>query len=87
MRSARPTEATSQVQPTNILPIAAILSLVTVELGGSALLSFLTGREGLSDWQEGFFGRHEWLPGRFALLHRVDARVGDRKVELTKQSR
>src|SRR5215217_1685398 len=24
---------------------------------------------------------YEWLPGRFALLHRVDAQVGDQKVE------
>ena len=24
---------------------------------------------------------YEWLPGRFALLHRVNARVGDQKVE------
>jgi hypothetical protein len=24
---------------------------------------------------------YEWLPGRFALLHRVDAHVGDTKVE------
>jgi Protein of unknown function (DUF1579) len=24
---------------------------------------------------------YEWLPGRFALLHRVDARVGDEHVE------
>jgi len=24
---------------------------------------------------------YEWLPGRFALLHRVDARVGGEKVE------
>jgi uncharacterized protein DUF1579 len=24
---------------------------------------------------------YEWLPGGFALLHRVDARVGDQKVE------
>jgi hypothetical protein len=43
------------MQPTNVLPIAAVLSLVTVEFGGSALLGFLTGREGLSDWQKGFF--------------------------------
>ena len=43
------------MEPTNVLPIAAILSLVTVEYGGWALLSFLTGREGLSDWQKGFF--------------------------------
>jgi hypothetical protein len=43
------------VEPTNVLPIAAILALVTVEYGGWALLTFLTGREGLSDWQKGFF--------------------------------
>jgi hypothetical protein len=43
------------LEPTNVLPIAAVLSLVTVEFGGSALLGFLTGREGLSDWQKGMF--------------------------------
>jgi hypothetical protein len=43
------------VEPTNILPIAAVLSLVTVEYGGWALLSFISGREGLADWQKGFF--------------------------------
>ena len=43
------------MEPTNVLPIVAILSLVTVEFGGSALLGYLTGREGLSDWQKGFF--------------------------------
>jgi hypothetical protein len=26
-----------------------------VEYGGSALLSFITGRQGLTDWQKGFF--------------------------------
>ena len=43
------------MEPTNVLPIAAILSLVTVEFGGWALLGFLTGREGPSDWQRSFF--------------------------------
>jgi hypothetical protein len=43
------------MEPTNVLPIVAVLSLVTVEFGGSALLGFLTGREGLSEWQKGFF--------------------------------
>jgi hypothetical protein len=43
------------VEATNILPIAAIISLVTVEYGGWALLTFLSGRPGLSDWQKGFF--------------------------------
>jgi hypothetical protein len=43
------------LEPTNILPIAAVLSLVTVEYGGWALLTFISGREGLADWQKGFF--------------------------------
>ena len=43
------------MEPTNILPIAAVLSLVTVEYGGWALLTFISGREGLADWQKGFF--------------------------------
>jgi hypothetical protein len=43
------------LEPTTVLPIAAIISLVTVEYGGWALLTFLTGREGLADWQKGFF--------------------------------
>jgi hypothetical protein len=43
------------MEPTNILPIVAVLSLVTVEYGGWALLTFITGREGLADWQTRFF--------------------------------
>jgi hypothetical protein len=43
------------MEPTNILPIVAVLSLVAVEYGGWALLSFISGREGLADWQKGFF--------------------------------
>jgi hypothetical protein len=43
------------LEPTNILPIAAVLSLVSVEYGGWALLTFITGREGLAEWQRGFF--------------------------------
>jgi hypothetical protein len=43
------------MEPTNILPIVVMLSLVTVEYGGWALLSFISGREGLADWQKGFF--------------------------------
>jgi hypothetical protein len=43
------------MEPTKILPIVAILSLVTVEYGGWALLSFISGREGLADWQKRFF--------------------------------
>lgn len=43
------------MEPTNILPIAAVLSLVTVEYGGWALLSFISGRDGLAGWQKSFF--------------------------------
>jgi hypothetical protein len=43
------------MEPANVLPIVAVFSLVTVEYGGWALLTFLTGRDGLSDWQKGFF--------------------------------
>lgn len=43
------------MEPTNILPIVFVLSLVTVEYGGWALLTFITGRVGLADWQKGFF--------------------------------
>jgi hypothetical protein len=35
------------MEPTNILPIVAVLSLVTVEYGGWALLSFISGRRAL----------------------------------------
>jgi hypothetical protein len=43
------------MEPTKILPIVVVLSLVTVEYGGWALLTFITGRDGLADWQKGFF--------------------------------
>jgi hypothetical protein len=43
------------MEPANILPIVAVLSLVSVEYGGWALLSFVSGRAGLADWQKGFF--------------------------------
>jgi hypothetical protein len=45
----------THLEPTNILPIASVLSLVSVEYGGWALLTFITGREGLAQWQRGFF--------------------------------
>jgi hypothetical protein len=43
------------MEPTRILPIVAVLSLVTVEYGGWALLGFLTGRGNLGDFRERFF--------------------------------
>ncbi len=43
------------MEPTKILPIVAVPSLVSVEYGGWALLTYISGRAGLADWQKGFF--------------------------------
>ncbi|MGH9033005.1 MAG: hypothetical protein ACRDY4_01360 [Acidimicrobiia bacterium] len=43
------------MEPTQVFPIVSLLSLAGVEYGGWALLSFLTVREGLSDFQKQFF--------------------------------
>jgi hypothetical protein len=43
------------MEPTRLLPIIALLSLVTVEYGGWALLGFLTGRGELGAFREQFF--------------------------------
>jgi hypothetical protein len=45
----------AQHGPTRLLPIIALLSLVTVEYGGWALLGFLTGRGELGAFREQFF--------------------------------
>jgi uncharacterized membrane protein len=44
------------MEPTKVYPIVALLSLVTVEYGGWALLSFITSRRGqMSEFQTNFF--------------------------------
>ncbi len=44
------------MEPTKVYPIVAVLSLVTVEYGGWALLSFVSARRGqLDDFQTQFF--------------------------------
>ena len=43
------------MEPTTLLPIIAVLSLISVAYGGSALLGFLTGRARLSGFQEQSF--------------------------------
>lgn len=43
------------MEPTRLLPIIAVLSLVSVEYGGWALLGFLTGRGALGAFREQFF--------------------------------
>src|SRR5215475_11220331 len=43
------------MEPTRLFPIIVLLSLVTVEYGGWALLGFLTGRGTLSAFRERFF--------------------------------
>src|SRR5712691_9211981 len=45
----------SPMAPTHLLPIISVLSLVTVEYGGWALLGFLTGHGSLGDFRERFF--------------------------------
>jgi hypothetical protein len=43
------------MEPTKVLPVISLISLIGVEYGGWALLSFLTTREGLNDVQRQFF--------------------------------
>src|SRR3712207_3571339 len=43
------------MEPTTLLSIIAVLSLITVEYGGWALLGFLTGRGQLGQFGEQFF--------------------------------
>jgi hypothetical protein len=44
------------MEPAKVYPIVALLSLVTVEYGGWALLSFITSRRGqMSEFQTNFF--------------------------------
>ncbi len=44
------------MEPTELLPIVSVISIVTVEYGGWALLPFIAGpRERLEDFQEQFF--------------------------------
>ena len=43
------------MEPTTLLPIVAVLSLVSVEYGGWALLGYLTGRGRLGGFRERFF--------------------------------
>jgi hypothetical protein len=43
------------MEPTRLFPIIVLLSLVTVEYGGWALLGFLTGHGTLGGFREQFF--------------------------------
>ena len=43
------------MKPTTLFPIIAVLSLITVEYGGWALLGFLTGQGRLGPFREQFF--------------------------------
>jgi hypothetical protein len=43
------------MEPTTVLPIIAVLSLVSVEYGGWALLGYITGGERLGGFRERFF--------------------------------
>ncbi|MFI6515379.1 hypothetical protein ACIBF1_07435 [Spirillospora sp. NPDC050679] len=44
------------MEPTDVLPVVALLSIVTVEFGGHALLKFITtGQDRLGELRERFF--------------------------------
>ena len=43
------------MEPTRLLPIIVLFTLVTVEFGGWALLGFITGKESLGRFREQFF--------------------------------
>jgi hypothetical protein len=51
------------MEPTTVLPIISLLSLVSVEYGGWALLGFLTGRGQLGEFREQFFRAGHATPG------------------------
>jgi len=60
------------VEPTKVYPIVAVLSLVTVEYGGWALLTFVSSRRGqLSDLQTQFFRAGHAHAGVLLLLSLV----------------
>ena len=59
------------MEPTRVLPIVAVRSLMAVEYGGWALLTFISGREGLADWQQGFFRAGHAHAGVLLLLSLV----------------
>ena len=43
------------MEPTELLPIITVITLITVEYGGWALLGFLSGAGEMSDFQKQFF--------------------------------
>lgn len=60
------------MEPTEVYPIVALLSLVTVEYGGWALLSFISSRRGqLNDFQTQFFRAGHAHAGVLLLLSLV----------------
>ncbi|MEV1243038.1 hypothetical protein ACIBO2_30810 [Nonomuraea sp. NPDC050022] len=60
------------MEPTKVLPIIAIASLVTVEFGGHALLRFITtDRDKLGEFRERFFRAGHAHAGALLLLSLV----------------
>lgn len=59
------------MEPTKILPIVALLLLVTVEYGGWALLTSISGGQSLADWKKVFFRAGHAHAGVLQLLSLV----------------
>jgi hypothetical protein len=64
------------MQPTRVLPAVSVLSLISVEYGGWALLGFLTGRGQLGQFREQFFRAGHAHAGVLLVLSLVYFRTG-----------
>src|SRR5215203_4575097 len=65
------------MQPTRVLPAVSVLSLISVEYGGWALLGFLTGRGQLGQFREQFFRAGHAHAGVWLVLSLVALRYVD----------
>jgi hypothetical protein len=65
------------MEPTTILPVVSLLSLVSVEYGGWSLLGFLTGRCQLGKFREQFFRAGHAHAGVWLVLSLVALRYVD----------
>jgi len=75
------------VEPTKVFPIVAVLSLVTVEYGGWALLTFISTRRGqLNDFQTQFFRAGHAHAGVLLVLSLVYFLYIDSKTDFSKST-
>jgi len=74
----------TQMEPTRLLAILALIGLLGVEYGGWALLTFITGRDGLSDAQLRWFRAGHAHAGTLLVLSLVYFRyLSDTSLSMT----